>query len=112
MPVQNNQTSIHSIASLRLVRLQPQRAMLLWFAIHVFLAAGTGSPGTLGFRGSIILAATSGAVSWFDCRRRREIAFLGNLGVPALVPSAVAALTVLVLEAAAATAFALVRSAA
>ena len=109
---QSIQTSIHSIASLELIRAQPRRALLLWLAIHVFLAAGTGSPGPLGFRGSVILAATSGAVSWFDSRRRREIAFLGNLGVPALVPSAVAALTVLVLEAAAATAYAMLWSAA
>jgi hypothetical protein len=71
---------------------------LIWLTAHVFLAISTGELLTLGTRGSVLVALTASTVAFVDARRRRELGFLGNLGVPWTVPAAVAAATVVALE--------------
>lgn len=84
-----------SIASLRFVRSYPIRALIVWAAIHLFTTASTGQVVSAGFKGTIILAATAALVIFFDARRRRENSFLQNLGVHALLPPLLAAVTVI-----------------
>jgi hypothetical protein len=88
-----------SALSLRLVRGHFGRATLIWIAAHVFLALASGELLPLGIKGCVVAALTASAVAFVDARRRRELGFLGNLGVPSTVPMGVAAVTVVGLEA-------------
>ena len=89
---------LRSPLTLRLVRAPVFRAALIWVAAHVFLALATGELLPLGIKGSVVAALTASAVTFVDARRRRELGFLENLGVPWTVPAAVAAATVIALE--------------
>jgi hypothetical protein len=89
---------IASVASLRLIRAQAFRAALLWLAVHAFLALVTGSASRFGVKGSLYFALIAAVIGFLDARRRRETAFLGNLGVPQWLGPAVAGLTLLLLE--------------
>lgn len=92
-----------SAVSLRLVRAHVWRATIIWVAAHAFLGLATGQLDILGARGSVITALTASIIAYVDSRRRREIGFLGNLGVPWTILSGVAAVTVILLEIIAAT---------
>ncbi len=83
---------------LRLVRAHAWRAALIWIAAHAFLALATGELLLLGTKASVIAALTAAAITFVDARRRRELGFLGNLGVPWTILAAVAAATVIGLE--------------
>lgn len=94
-----------SIASLRMVRAYPVRAALIWIGVHVFAAlslvlegVSSGQVSSFGFAGTLILSIASALIVYFDARRRREMAFLQNLGVAAWMPATLAASTVVVLE--------------
>jgi hypothetical protein len=87
-----------AIASLRLLHFQFLRALLLWVAIHFFVAYGTGEVAAFGFTVTFLLALVASAVSWLDSLRRREVSFLGNLGVEPYVPALLAASIIILLE--------------
>lgn len=89
---------VSSILSLRLVRAPVTRAALLWFALHVFVAATTGGVFVFGIAQSRLLVVIAAAVGYFDSRRRRESTFAGNLGVPSYLSPATWAATVILLE--------------
>ena len=90
--------SLLSVASLRLVRVHPLRAALIWLSFHVFLAMGLGSVSTFGWKGTLFMAAAAAAIVFVDSRRRRESAMLGNLGIPAYMAPLAAVVCVLGLE--------------
>jgi hypothetical protein len=87
-----------SAFGLRLVRARVWRASLIWIAAHGFLAVATGELLPLGTKGSVVAALTASAIALFDARRRRELGFLGNLGVSWISLVAVATATVIALE--------------
>ena len=89
---------VSSILSLRLVRAPVVRAALLWFALHVFVAAATAGVFVFGIAQSRLLVVIAAAVGYFDSRRRRESTFAGNLGVPSYLSPATWAATVILLE--------------
>ncbi|HMA21905.1 MAG TPA: hypothetical protein VKO87_13935 [Gemmatimonadaceae bacterium] len=66
--------------------------------MHAFLALVTGTASRFGVKGSLYFALIAAAIGFLDAHRRREAAFLGNLGVPQWLGPAVAALTLLLLE--------------
>jgi len=70
----------------------------MWVAAHLFLAVSTGDFLPLGTKGSVVAALTASGLAFIEGRRRRELGFLGNLGVPWTIPSAVAVVTVVTLE--------------
>jgi hypothetical protein len=82
-----------------LIRAYPVRALLLWVALHAFVAAASGA-GVLAFGTSMSIAmiVIAAAVGFLDARRRHELTLLGNLGIPPTTPSALWAGTILVLE--------------
>jgi hypothetical protein len=87
-----------SIASLKLVRAYPLRAALVWVGIHGFAAVSLGEVDSLGFTGTIVLAAVAAAVLTLDAKRRRELRFLVNLGVPPWLPAVTGIATILLFE--------------
>src|SRR5690242_2768990 len=105
--VEHSRVTTGSIASLKLVRAYPMRSALVWLAAHVFVLASAGQLGparfvdalSFGFRGSILLVSAAALVALFDARRRRELAFLQNLGIHRAMPGVIAAGFVLILEA-------------
>jgi hypothetical protein len=89
---------VSSIFSLPLVRAPVARAALLWLALHVFVAAATDGAWTFGMSQTRFLVVIAAAVGYFDSRRRREVTFAGNLGVPSYLSPATWAATVILLE--------------
>jgi hypothetical protein len=82
-----------------LIRAYPRRAFLLWLALHVFIAAVSGGNAlAFGTKGMLLLGVIGALVGYADASRRHELRLLGNLGVPELVPSAVWAATIVLLE--------------
>lgn len=72
---------------------------MLWAAVHAFVAVVTGAEVVVfAIPTSLALVVISGAIGLVDTRRRREVTMLGNLGVAPVVPAALWAATVLVLE--------------
>jgi hypothetical protein len=57
-----------------------------------------GNALAFGTKGMLILGTIGGLVGYADTSRRHELRLLGNLGVPELVPSAVWAATIVLLE--------------
>jgi hypothetical protein len=90
--------SVSSILSLQIVRAPVARAALLWLALHVFVAAATDGTWTFGMSQTRFLVVIAAAVGYFDSRRRREVTFAGNLGVPSYLSPATWAATVVLLE--------------
>lgn len=89
---------VSSIFSLQLVRAPVARAALLWLALHVFVAAATDGVWMFGMSQTRFLVVIAAAVGYFDSRRRREVTFAGNLGVPSYLSPATWAATVILLE--------------
>jgi len=90
--------TVSSIFSLQLVRAPVMRSALLWLGLHVFVAAATDGSWTFGMSQTRFLVAIAAAVGYFDSRRRREVTFAGNLGVPSYLSPATWAATVIMLE--------------
>ncbi|MEP6508204.1 MAG: hypothetical protein ABJC63_08255 [Gemmatimonadales bacterium] len=94
--------SVRSRASLsgnHLLRVYPPRALMLWLALHAFIAAVSGGEiVAFGTPATIVLAIVGAAVGKADTRRRREYGMLGNLGIPKGTPSGIWAGTMVVLE--------------
>lgn len=97
---------VRPVISLRLVRAHVWRASLIWIVAHVFLALATGELMALSTKAVVIVALIASAVAVIDARRRREVGFLGNLGVPRTLPGILSAVTVFALEIILATALA------
>lgn len=71
----------------------------MWLALHAFVVLVTGAKVVVfAIPTSVALIVISGAIGFIDTRRRREFTMLGNLGIPSVVPTALWAGTVLVLE--------------
>jgi hypothetical protein len=72
----------------RLLSLQARGAASLWISLHVIIGAVTRGEVLIFSTSSLVVAlAMTGLLGHLDTRRRREMIFLGNLGIaPYTVP--------------------------